>query len=245
MSVSMLPKTRRPSSDPRELPAYGINEAAEYLWVHPKSLRRWATGETGRRRVIQIADPARRELSFLNLAELHVLSFLRGQRVPLQRIRRAVDYLHHELGKGHPHPLLAVDLLTDGLDVFVEELTDAHGRGSDPTLVNLSRAGQYAMRELLKAHLKRLERDETENVLRFYPFDRAVTSAAQADQLPRHVAIDPLIAFGRPVIAGTRVPTTEIASRFKAGEPLVEIAQDMRLDAGQIEAALRYHTQAA
>src|ERR1051326_726269 len=133
------------STDPREAPAFRIVEAAQFLWVPEKSMRRWAAGEVGRKPVIQIANAAERALSFLNLAELHVLSFLRDQRVSLQRIRRAVTYLERELGADCRHPLLAMDLLTDGVNVFVERLT--HGEA----LVNISQHGQLAMRALLEA----------------------------------------------------------------------------------------------
>lgn len=227
-------------SDPAEVPAYPISEAAQFLWVQQKALRRWATGESGRKAVIRIADPRGLLLSFLNLAELHVLSFLRDQQVPLRNIRRAVDWLSHEVGADHPHPLLAMDLATDGVSVFVTELT-----GED-AIVNISKHGQLAMTELIRAHLRRLDLDErTKTVLRLYPFPWKVRSAAEADQQPKPISIDPRIAFGRPVLTGTRVPTAEIADRISVGEPIASIAEDMRLDTTQVEAALRYHVKAA
>jgi uncharacterized protein (DUF433 family) len=226
--------------DPGEAPAFRIAEAAQFLWVPQKSMRRWAAGETGRRAVIRIADPSHHTLSFLNLAELHVLSFLRDQRVSLQRIRRAVSYLEKELGPECRHPLLAMDLLTDGVHVFVDKLT--HG----DALVNISQHGQLAMRTLLEAHLKRIERDaRTKEVLRLYPFAWPVRSSEDAEQQPRPVTIDPRVAFGRPVLSGTRIPTTEIASRIRAGEPMQDIAQDMHLELRQVEDALRFHIEAA
>jgi len=225
--------------DPAEMPAYPIAEVAQFLWVRQKSLRRWASGESGRTPVIRIADRERLLLSFLNLAELHVLSFLRDQRVPLQAVRRSIDYLRTDCGlKDHPHPLLAVDIATDGRSVLIDEMKRAG------VLVNISQHGQLVMRELLDAHLKRLERDaSTKAALRLFPFAWKWRSPDDANSQPRPITIDPLVSAGRPVISGTRVPTVEIASRIAAGEPMPDVAKDMRLELSQVEAALRYHVR--
>ena len=223
--------------------AYRLSEAAQFLWVKEHSLRRWAMGASDRHSVIHIADAKRHLISFNNLAELHVLSFLRDQKVPLQRIRRAVRYITREFAPHHPHPLLAMDLATDGAGVFVEQLV----KGSDaPALVDASRDGQLAMRDLLLAHLKRLDRDEsTKEVRRLYPFAWRVRSAEDAARQPMPVLVDPRISFGRPVIAGTRVPIAELASRFAAGEPMFEIAEDMDINVQQVEQAIRFYTHQA
>jgi uncharacterized protein (DUF433 family) len=245
MSKSVSEATRRRiqgPTDPGEMPSYPISEVAHFLWVKDKSVRRWATGEVGRKPVIRVADPAHRLLSFLNLSELHVLSALRDQNVPLRVIRRSVNYLSGKL-PGDPHPLLAMDLLTDGVSIFVDHLGWTSNR---ETLVNITRDGQLAMRSLFEAHLKRIERDlNTQDVLRLYPFAWRVRSAEDAESQPRPIAVDPTVSFGRPVLAGTRIPTSEIAGRISAGEPMKSIAKDMHLELDQVEAALRYHIKAA
>lgn len=234
--VSPKPSRGITPVDPQAAPAYSISEAAQFLWVPQKSMRRWSSGETGRPAVIKIADHRAKLLSFLNLAELHVLSFLRDQHVTLQRIRRAVAYLESQIGE-HSHPLLAMDLMTDGVNVFVDQLATSPG-----SIVNISKHGQLAMTALLEAHLKRIDRDaRTKDVLRLYPFAWKVRSPEDAASQPRPVSIDPRISFGRPVVAGTRVPTVEIASRIGAGESMTSVAEDMRLDLQQVEAALRFH----
>ena len=244
MSESMAMKTEHRmygGRDPADVAAYAIGEVSQFLWVREKALRRWATGETGRAPVIHVADPAQRLLSFLNLTELHVLSFLRDQHVPLRKIRTAVDYLRKEFDEPE-HPLLSADLIADGVDVFVDRLKGTRAE----TLANASRHGQLAMRSLLEAHLKRIERDaKTQEILRLYPFAWPVRSPQDAEQQPKPVIIDPRISFGRPVLAGTRIPTSEIASRIRVGESMQSIAEDMNLDLRQVEDALRYHLAAA
>ena len=51
---------------------------------------------------------------------------------------------------------------TDGLSVFVDHYGD---------LVNASQEGQLAMRQLVEAHLQRIERDVT-GILRLFPLTR-------------------------------------------------------------------------
>jgi uncharacterized protein (DUF433 family) len=241
MTRPIMRKSRgQPFPDPTELPAYRISEVARFLWISEKNLRRWSTGEAGRAPLIRAADPALGLLSFMNLAELHVLGFLRDQAVPLRKIRRTIDYLATLLPEGDQHPLLGMELATDGVAVFVEGLAGAN------SLVNVSQHGQMALTDIVLAHLKRIERDsKTHAALRLYPFPRRLKSPAEAAMLSRPIAIDPRVSFGRPVIAGTRVPTVEIFERWQIGEDIVDIAEDMRLELPQIEAALRYHSQAA
>lgn len=230
-------------TDPREQPNYRLPEAAHYLRIPESTLRMWLFGQgyrtaSGRRRsqpIIAIAgdDPPR--LSFVNMVEAHVLSAIRYQHgVELSAVRRAVEYLTRELGSRHP--LTEEQFQTDGVSLFVKRLG---------MLLNVSAPGQFAMREILDALLKRIERDERGLAIRLYPFSRRPTAAAPEhsavalNQSPRIVVIDPHIAFGRPVLAGTGVTTLSIAERFDAGESIEEIAADYGRSRMEIEEAIR------
>ena len=222
--------------DPGDLPCYPLPEVAHFLWTARAKLGRWACGYThdGKREppVIQIADRANRLLSFNNLSELHVLSALRGHEVSLQRIRGAVRTLREQFVGDHPHPLLALDMQTDGLSIFIEHL--GH-------LVNITRYGQGALREVFEAHLKRIERDPNKGTaLRLFPFVRPPLDVEHPVEQPRPVSIDPRVSFGRPVLAGTGIPTVELAHRFSAGESMASLAEDLSLEPEIIEEAIRY-----
>ncbi len=67
-------RRRREVVDPRRQPAYTIAEAAHYLDLPVPTIRYWATGRGACEALIDV--PARHPvlLSFLNLAELHVLA---------------------------------------------------------------------------------------------------------------------------------------------------------------------------
>jgi hypothetical protein len=66
--------------DPRELPMYGIGEAAVYLGIPRSTLASWIRGQEvrGRTRMRSIIEPDRETglLTFNNLSEAYVLSSL-------------------------------------------------------------------------------------------------------------------------------------------------------------------------
>jgi len=225
-------------ADPREIPAYGIAEAAHYLSVPENTVRSWACGRTfpgrsGHRRstaLIVPANPQSNTLSFVNLLELHVLAAIRRQHhVEMSRVRTALRELARRFNS--QHPLVDQEMLTDGTDLFTEQL------GS---LVNLSQEGQLAMRDTLEAHLKRIERDARGLAVRLYPFTR--TAVADA---PRLIVIDPRLAFGKPVIAGSRIPTTDVFERFKAGDSLDALIAEYGRPSEEIQEAIRYEAERA
>jgi uncharacterized protein (DUF433 family) len=233
--------------DPRQIPAYTIYDAARYLRLPEQTIRNWAYGypyatrSTGRRRtapLIKTEAGSEHDFSFFNLIELHVLGALRREhRVEMPKIRRAIEYLKEQLDS--PRPLIDEDMETDGTNIFVTKL------GS---LINVSEHGQLAMKALLDAHLKRIDRDSHGVAIRLFPFTRARSEFKDAEHvagLPRIVAMDPAIAFGRPVIAGSRVPTIEISERFNAGESPEELAADFGRQLAEIHEAIRCENVAA
>src|SRR3989304_3990948 len=97
--------------DPRELPAYGIAEAAHYLRIPKATLRSWVVGrfyptEVGRkffRPLITLPDKRKPFLSFTNLVEAHVLDAVRREHeIPLNKVRTALDYLRRQFPSKHP-----------------------------------------------------------------------------------------------------------------------------------------------
>ena len=83
--------------------------------------------------------------------------------------------------------------------------------------------------------LERVEHDAAGAPVRFYPFTRGY---GRDD--PKLVVIDPAVKFGRPVITGTGVPTEVIAKLIKAGESILDLAEDYRVEPAHIEEAVRY-----
>lgn len=219
--------------DPRETPAYTVAEAAHYLGVPKSTMRAWFAGQSytrGDKRgqfraVIRPADPKTLGLSFSNLVEAYVLTAIRRRHhVALPTIRRGLDYLVRKLEA--KRPLLEQQFATNGVDLFVDHLG---------TIINISRDGQVEMADLIRAYLERIDRDAKGLPIKLYPFMRTQAPREQ----PRSVVIDPRVSFGRPVIAGTGIPTAVLAEQFKAGDPVPVLAREYGADEEAVWDAIR------
>ncbi len=228
-------KVNRKMMDAREIPTYGISEASLYLRIPRTTLTSWVRGmpygTPENKRffvpVLTLSGSQSKLLSFLNLVESHVLGTIRRRfLIPLPKIREAVAYLRQEFHT--PHPLASEDFETNGQDLFVTKV----GK-----LINVSSGGQYAIRDLLSASLKRIKRDDHGVPLRLYPFVR--THAEISDEEPRIIVIDPFVAFGRPTIEDSGIPVAPIVERYRAGESIEELADDYGLETQEIQEAIR------
>jgi uncharacterized protein (DUF433 family) len=211
--------------DAREVPAYTAGEAAHYLGVPKSTLRSWFAGQKGFRPVIRPADAKALGLSFTNLVEAYVLTAIRRKhQIALPTIRRGLDYLVRKLAA--KRPLIEQQFATNGVDLFVDHLGQ---------VINISKDGQLEMADLIRAYLERIDRDAKGLPIKLYPFMR---SQAPREQ-PRSVVIDPRVSFGRPVIAGTGIPTAVLAEQFKAGDPIPLLAKEYGADEEAVWDAIR------
>lgn len=229
--------TEAPAIDARNQPTYPLAEAARYLRLPSATLRSWTVGRgyptskgEGRfRPLIRVAQPAPPYLSFWNLIEAHVLRALRTEHgVALNEVRKAIDYAEKSLDV--ERLLLRRELSSKGGELFLER----YGQ-----LINLSASGQLAMRDLLQAYLRRVEWDTKGWPLRLHPF---LTGTAAADD--KTIAIDPGIAFGRPIVARHGVSTTTIAGRIDAGEGPRDVAADYGMSEEDVRVAVLYERAA-
>jgi uncharacterized protein (DUF433 family) len=221
----------------RNQSAYGLAEAARYLKLPSATLRSWVAGRSypskaGKGRFQPLIQPSHKgpppQLSFWNLIEAHVLRSLRTDHgIALRELRRAIEYAQKTLQV--ERLLLHEGLRAHAGDVFLEQ----YGK-----LIKLNASGQLAMRKLFEEHLKRVEWDQWKFPVRLYPF---VSSEGSS---PKPIAIDPTIAFGRPVVIRAGVSTSTIAERLDAGETVTELAKDYGLEQSEIEQAVVYERAA-
>ena len=233
----MLQKTTPEGTDLRNQPAYTLAEAARYLRLPAATLRSWVAGRPypkaeGMARFQPLIHPPRKQpptLSFWNLIEAHVLRSLRTDHgVSIKAVRQALSFAERKLDI--ERLLLRKELRTNAGRVFL----DRYGE-----LIELSASGQLAMRQLLEQHLKRIEWDDWEFPVRLYPFLSVETTT---DDKP--IAIDPKIAFGRPVLVRVGVSTAAIAERIDASETVGELAADYGLTPSEIEQAVLFERAA-
>jgi uncharacterized protein (DUF433 family) len=222
------------ATDLRERPLYTVAEAARYLKLPVSTVRAWCFGQWYRRgegdesklfkAVIDPADRRERRLSFVNLVELLVLSAIRRKhRVSLPHVRSAIAYMQRH----YPslHPLADNAFQTDGVNLFIEKFG---------ALENISQEGQLALKEVIAAYLKFVERDESGVPIKLYLPSR------ERDQFRKgSVIIDLRLGFGQPVINGTGIRTEIVVQRFRAGEPIAALAEDYGRSREEIEEIVR------
>ena len=220
-------------SDIRNQPAYGPAEAARYLRLPSATLRTWLVGRAypkgdSQARFHPLIKPASAkplQVSFYNLIEAHVLRAFRTEHgVALAELRKAIAYAEKKL---HLHRLLlSPELRTHAGQVFLDRYVQ---------LINLSASGQLAMRKMFEDHLQRVEWDEWQFPVRLYPYvDSTQRGAEQA------IAIDPHVAFGRPIVRRAGISTAAISDRIDAGETVNALADDYDLSPDEIEQAVLY-----
>lgn len=204
--------------------AYGVPEAAAYLKVPYNTLRYWLIGID---RVPPVVSPAQTDpirLSFLNLLECHVLAGMRRlYDLKLPKVRSALRRVTEETGK--PHPLVSEVFLTDRKDLFIERMGE---------IVNVSKPSEQLGFDFYRMFLERVQTTRR-GAIKFFPFVMGPSS----DE-PKTIEIDPLISFGKPVIAGTGISTAIIASRFNARESVTDLADEYGCTPRQIEEAIRW-----
>lgn len=224
--------------DLREMPAYGIPEAAGYLRLPVSTLRAWLLGQRYRvgdqpkffKPVIDIADRKERQLSFINLVEAFVLAGIRREHeIPLPKVRKAVDYLRRTFNT--TRPLAHEQFETDGIDLFVEKM------GS---LIGATQEGQIQMRDIIRDRLERVHRDPKGVPEKIVLFPARRENAESAD-----VVIDPRLSFGRPVLDRFGVRTAILAERFDAGDDIDVLAREYSAPPEAIQNAIRCERRAA
>jgi uncharacterized protein (DUF433 family) len=222
---------------PEEIPAYRIPEVAQYLAIPVSTLRSWVFGQRYKTDdgkghwfspLIRAQHKDLRLLSFMDLVEAHVLTALRRQHVvPMPVIRRALEHILKET-PNTKHPLADRQFATAGKELFIEEAL---------RLTSVTQTGQLGLKECLDKYLQRIERTPNGIPKCLYPFPRLY----RGDWVPpKTVVINPRIAYGRPVLVGTSIPTAIIAERLVTGEGLEEIAEDYDKTPAEILEAIRW-----
>jgi len=243
----MCIRDRYGGHDPREIPIYPLNQAARFLQMPKSTLGLWVFGGDWKprgqpkRHFYPLIDPPSRDrkyLSFVNLVEAHVLRSLRHTHsVRMDEVRYAIDDLKQRFGTARP--LADVDLLAGNRGVYL--LAE---RGQ---LENVGKGRQIAL-DFLVAYLNRIDRETvSEKAMKLFPFLTPPIKIGR--QVKEHdvkiVAIDPYVSFGRPIINGTSIPTTEIADRIWGGDDLIDVMEDFGRSETEVLYAVRWeHAQA-
>ena len=205
----------------RYAPIYTLPEAAHLTGTSAATVARWL-GHDGQRPVLNNKEPGPL-LSFLTLAEIVVAEGFRRDRVSLKRVREAHDFAADRLGI--EYPFASLRLKTRGGRILAQFEEEHPGM----SLAVLEYPGvERTLPGLVTDILRSFDYDE-ELASRWFPIRRDVP-----------IVVDPRHASGMPTIAATGVTVAAIRKRFRGGLSIAFIADDLKMDAATIEAALRY-----
>ena len=218
--------------DPRDIPAYSFREVALSIGVPPSTLRAWCVGQSNFKPVLALPDgwSEFHALSFFNLIEANVIAELRREHgVKMPRVRTALEFLADNVPVSHP--LVQTELsVTPNQRVYIVY---------EGKRIDISAGGQWPLDAVVRNLLRRVHRGRR-GILAFFPRVAPPEQVAISDDVYAPIVVDPEVCFGRPVIAGTGIPTDVIADRRLGGDSVKKMAEDYDLSEDHIRAALRF-----
>jgi uncharacterized protein (DUF433 family) len=211
--------------DPRFGPGLlDMSDAARFLGIPRSTFRRWARGYEHGGPLLHIAPagPQQAQVTFIAMAEAHVLEALRQAGVRPARIRPALNQLASEFGRDYA--LVAPNLATDGIDVLWDFSRTSEGQG-----LMEGHTGQMVMREIVEDYLKYLTwaDDGYPRMLEFRYCQ------------PSKVVMDPYRAFGQPIFEGSRARVRDVANMLNAGEDPQVVADEHGVSIDDVRTAAR------
>jgi uncharacterized protein (DUF433 family) len=212
-------------SDPRFTEGLlNLSEAGRYLRVPRQTFHRWARGYERGKPLLHVLSPlaVRLPVTFIALAEAHVLDALRDAGVRPQKIRPALMKLQQEFGRDYV--LVARELATDGIDVLWDFAKSKAGNG-----LIAADTGQHVIREIVEDQMSYIAWDSE-------GFPQELTLR---EWFPAKVIVNVNRSFGQPIFAGTNVRIADVAGMTKAGEDAESVAAEFGIDVTHVRTAAR------
>ncbi|MBE1485323.1 uncharacterized protein (DUF433 family) [Plantactinospora soyae] len=161
-------------------------------------------------------------MTFIALAEGHVLEALRSAGVRPRRIRPALRALQKEFGRDYV--LVAPELATDGIDVLWDFNESRAGHG-----LIVGDTGQQVIREIVADHMEYIG----------WGGDGYPRELQLPNWLPSKVVVNMHRSFGQPIFAGTGTRVVDVAGMLKAGERAETVAEEFGLPLTDVRTAAR------
>ena len=196
-------QTSESLSDPLAGGFYTVAEAARLLQLgSAQRVVRWLSGSEPV--VLRQYEKVGRqhEIGFLDLLEIRFIEHFRARGLSLQSLRRCAQNARTVLKVDHPFATSNVRFQSDRKRVFLDTAEEMGDRKLLDLMVN-----QYAIVKFIEDTLARdLEFDVSGLAREWRP---------RPDKCPA-IIINPLYAFGRPVVGSEHVPTTTVLNLFEA-----------------------------
>lgn len=234
----MSHKQSKEFEDQYNIPMYFPSEVARLVDISKYRVHRWLEGyeydyESKRRRQDPVIQKAWQDkdyphyASFFDLVDLLFVKRFLDYGISLQKLRKALDEAKDILGTEH---FARQSFFTDGRNIclLVKEKGDA--------ILELLSGGQWVISNLIKQLAHQIDFDEsTEFARRWFPIEGN-----------RLVVLDPLVSFGRPIIAKKSITTENIFDLFIAeGEADLPVCEWMDLSPEEVKVAVKFERHLA
>lgn len=180
---------------------YSVSDAAGLIGVPAQKIRAWIDGWPGTAVPPVLQNDlgwvdGKLALSFANLMELRFIAFFEGAGVRLPEIRSIIDEVRTEIHRPHPFATNVV-FKTDGAKIVAEI---AHKNGGFD-LYDLRSKNFEIGTVVYKSLIDSVVYDPKGDAKAWFP--RMLVAP--------NVVVHPKLAFGRPVLKGSGIPTEAIA----------------------------------
>lgn len=215
-----------------ERPMYALPEAARSLRVPTSTLRWWLEGRGDYPPVLRPEPTGSTDVTWGEFIEAGLLREYRDRKVPLQRLRPAIEILRERFDI--PYPLAHFRPFVGMGRRLLFEAQQVADLPAELGLVLELVGGQMVLDSRVDAFLHRVDfsDDELQLAQRLHPDGRRSP-----------VVIDPARSFGAPTLRGIR--TDALAELVEAGEPPELVAEECGLRPDELKAALAYEWQPA
>lgn len=189
---------------------YSFADAARYVDVPAKELRRWLHGYEFKSSGVPHSSPplwtsqvakvggSLDGLGFRDLLELRFVRAFRSCGVPLPIIRATLTEARLLFSK--PYPFTSENFRTDGRRIFLR-VVEANG---DPSLIDVVKH-QNVIEKVIGPSLRKGIEFESGAAARWFPLPGS-----------KAIVFDPARKFGQPILADYDVPTVALAAAVKA-----------------------------
>lgn len=175
-----------------------------------------------------LAEVPGRELyiAFEDLISMRIIALLRAVGVSWKGIYTTEHWLRDQTGAARPFATEA--LWTAGREVFFDR---------EGEMIAASLGGQFPFASLVQQYLVPVAGLTFDN--------SGIANSWAPHEHNEHIVLKPTVQFGAPCIRGTRIPTRTLWIMRCGGDSLDFIADAYRLDAQQVEEAIKWERRLA
>jgi len=219
--------------DPLLAGFFSTADAVRLVGVHSQLIRGWLNGypNSVSGPIINRDFEGTRTISFLDVMELRFIQFFRKQGVSMPTLRKAADRARKEWGVNHPLALSNSKIVTDRRKVFAKVAEE----GNDQVAWDMA-SGQHEIWITIE-----------QSIAHGVEFNSDTSLAQLWHPMPQFpdVVIDPRVAFGKPIVQGTPVPTSTLFRQFKAEGSKERVAKWFDVPIDVVAKAIDYELVAA